>query len=207
MREDDQLPNSEVNIGGVSGDLAVGGDVVGRDKIVSSLTINQFVGGQVPLDEQLKFFAQHLDLNFNPTRFASSQFEAYCNAWRSLQAVRLAGEELWEKATAERIVTFSAALKQAALIVGEGKIFFEPHDLIELRKLLKALGWFRRGKGNLVAMRSLESGEPEAEYYERRLLDIQTQIEENRLYKAEYEQLLERIRFSFRSRLMAKPQG
>src|SRR3989337_970318 len=103
MPEEMNSQSGGININGVNGGLTVGGDAVGRDKVVSNnITIQQFVAGVVSLESQLEYFGREIGLsNIRAARYANSQYEAYCDVWKSLQALRLAGADLWGTATSE----------------------------------------------------------------------------------------------------------
>src|SRR5205085_4305377 len=112
-----------------------------------NITIQQFVGGQVSLAQQLDFFIKHIGLeNIRASNFANSQFEAYCKVWKSLQALRVAGDDLWESATEDNIVIFAKCLRETYTTAGEGELFFEDRDRNDLIGILEAFGRYRLGK-------------------------------------------------------------
>jgi hypothetical protein len=191
-----------ININDVNGDLTVGGDAVGRDKVVSnSITIQQFVYGSVPLESQLVYFGKQIGLdNIRAVRYANSQYEAYCDVWKSLQALRLAGDDLWEKASSENLLAFAERLRQTQTIASEGDIFFEDKDRDDLLRVLGMFGRFYVGKERLINIRTKDQIDRwiSDEYFQD---EIGRQIARNREYKIQYEKLLERIRRSFRRRL------
>jgi hypothetical protein len=66
--------------------ISAGGDI----------TIQQFVGSQTSLTQELAFFIKQIGLeNIRENNFAKSQFEAYSQVWKSLQGLRIAGDDLW----------------------------------------------------------------------------------------------------------------
>ncbi len=167
-----------------------------------NITIQQFVGGQVPLAEQLSFFIKHIGLeNIRASNFASAQFEAYSNVWKNLQALRLAGDDLWEEASRENLLRFAEQLRKTLSVAREGEIFFDEKDRESLLEILHEFGGFRLGKLRLIEIRSRQ----EFEHYAREGLVsermVVRQIEENYEYKVKYEGLVERIRISFKKRL------
>lgn len=171
-----------------------------------NITIQQFVGGHASLAQELEFFIKQIGLeNVRENNFAKSQFEAYCNAWKSLQGLRVAGDDLWEIASQENVVVFAERLREAKTIVGEGDIFFEDKDRKDLIHVLQELRRFRLGKIELIRIRSKSDIEKES-YMTPDQVDraITRQIQENYRFKTQYEQLLENIRISFKKRLSNK---
>jgi hypothetical protein len=167
-----------------------------------NITIQQFVGGQIPLAEQLGFFIKHIGIeNIRASNFANAQFEAYSNIWKNLQALRLLGDDLWEEANKEILVRFAEQLRKTLTVARDGEIFFEEEDRETLLQILREFGGFRLGKLRLIEIRSKQ----EFEYYlEQGIINegrVARQIEENYEYKVKYEALLEKIRISFKKRL------
>jgi CHAT domain len=175
-------------------------------QIAPSITIQEFVSNQSTLAEQFAFFAQQVGL-VNPRQdYSRSQFEAYCNAWKSLQALRLAGDDLWEEASDSNLVKFAEQLRSTLQIVREGEIFFEELDRQDLFQILEEFENFRIGKRHLVEIRSQkdlvkfsrQGSIPPQPYLQQ---EITRQIERNRQYKIAYEKVLDRIRQSFNKKL------
>lgn len=163
-----------------------------------SITIQQFVGNQATLAEQVAFFAQQIGL-INPRQdYAKAQFEAYCNVWKSLQSLRLAGDDLWKRADSDRILRFAGQLRQTMTVVREGEIFFEDTDRSNLLGILEVFAEFEAGKGRLIEIHSRGQLHPFV------TADIRRQIAENSKYKTEYESLLEDIRNSFKKKLSSQ---
>ncbi len=159
------------------------------------ITIQQFIGEQGSLAQQLQFFARQIGLqNTSVNTFASAQFESYCDAWKSLQSLRLIGNDLWNKANSENILKFANQLRQTEILVSEGEIFFEDRDRLHLLQVLRAFGEFRIGKERLIDIRSTRR----IEYWEE---EATFQIRRNHKIKMEYDQLLEDVRISFNKKL------
>jgi len=149
------------------------------------------------LRQQVELFRQILgEINIQQSPLQSLRVEAYSGAWRVLQAVKLAGDALWEEASEINILRFAQALKMATVQVDEDAPFFNKDDLRNLRSVLKAFGNFRAGKQRLYEIRFSEDI---SDNYALR--EIRHQIDENRRYKGVYKNLLERILESFRNRL------
>lgn len=168
-----------------------------------NITIQQFVGGQASFAQELEFFIKQIGLeNVRENNFAKSQFEAYCNAWKSLQGLRVAGDDLWETASQENIVVYAKRLREATTTVREGEIFLEDKDRADLNKVLREFTHFRLGKVELIQIRSKRDIEENSYISEEQIeRDVAWQIQENYKYKIQYEQLLEKIRVSFKRRL------
>jgi len=158
---------------------------------------SNFLNNQLPLAQQIESFSQQIGLPYSHrVNYANSQYEAYCNVWRTLQSLRLAGDDLWQKANTDNLVRFADELRRTKLLVNEGDLFFEEEDRQELLTLLQVFGNYELGKLTLIEIRS--------KWDEKLLLSeerMQDQIAMNRKDKEQYERLLERIRVSFRRRL------
>jgi hypothetical protein len=173
--------------------------------------LQQFVGDQISPAERLEIFGKHIGLeNIRAANYANAQFQAYCNVWKSLQALRLAGNDLWQRANSENLVKFANQLRHTHAAVWEGEIFFEDEDREALLNILDACGQYQIGKFRLTQIRSKDDAEFSIRTLPYRLMrgksraDIEkelSQIGENFLYKNRYEDLLEEIRISFRKRL------
>jgi hypothetical protein len=165
-----------------------------------NITIQQFLNNQLSPTQQLEFFKQQIGIpNVRSTNYVNAQFEAYCSVWKTLQALKYAGDALWRQATTENLAHFAAQWHRTKLTVDEGGIFFEEEHHQSLLHLLKKFGEYNDGKMKVVQIRSQQDakwGNPDL---------LRQQIDRNWHYKVEYEQLLEKIRVSFRERL-SNPQ-
>lgn len=168
-----------------------------------NITIQQFVGNQATLAEQLAYFVQQIGITNPRQDYAKSQFEAYCNAWKSLQALRLAGDDLWERASEDNLLSFADQLRSAKQTAHEGEIFFEEKDLSHLNKVLNSFSRFRLGKASLLKIRSKRDLQEIVDHFRIRDLEkeVAWQIQRNHSYKLEYEKILEEIRKSFKRKL------
>lgn len=154
-----------------------------------NITIQQFTGGQLPIAEQLEFFFRNIGLDFShANKFKNAQFETYSNVWKSLQSLRLAGDDLWKKADLDNLEKFRNELYQTTSVVKNGEIFFEDVDRENLLRVLNAFDDYFFGKMGLL------------DYSFNEEL-ITKQVSKNKIYKVRYEELLENIRISFRKRL------
>jgi hypothetical protein len=144
-----------------------------------------------------EIFSQDIGLHVNPrSKFASTQFEAYFDIWRSLQALRIAGDALWERASHENIGQFAQQLRDTSSQIQIYQPFFEESHYHVLKELLNEFGRFRLGKVRLVEFISSRD--------EGRVIHsmAEDQIFRNREIKDRYEALLEQIGNSFRAKLM-----
>jgi len=135
--------------------------------------------------------------------YAKSLFEAYSNTWKSLQALRLGGDELWERASEDKLVNFANQLRVVRQIAYEGDLYFEKKDRLHLTEVLNILRSFYLGKEALIEIRSKQqiqkiSRDFGEEFVEK---EIARYININYQYKLEYEGILEEIRKSFRNKL------
>ncbi len=203
---------SSINIGGNSQVTITDGDMVGGHKYVSvgGVTLQLYVNGNLPLETQLAFFSSELGMrSIRAAKFTSSQFEAYSATWKSLQALNLAGEDLWENPNPDNVVTFTKQLRETKLTVQEGELYFDDADRNDLLRVLDKLSDYGNGKERLVDYYAeldrlggpqyvTEQMQRDWEYMGR---EITRQINLNGKYRLEYQQILERIRLSFRGRL------
>ena len=86
-------------------------------------------------------------------------------------------------------------MNEILLKLDESAIFFEEEEYMRLREILNVFGNFRLGKIRLIDIRN------EEDLYRISSSQARRQIERNLRYKCEYEELLDKIRVSFRDRL------
>lgn len=127
--------------------------------------------------------------------YAQSQFEAYYAIWNGLQKLDAAGDDLWAAPDNENIFQFAQLLDTTSTMVEENAIFLEEQDYQELRELLGCFGEYRLGKARLIQMTNRDYLGMIDQY------SANEQIQKNRAHKQHYEQVLDRIRLSFRQRL------
>ena len=167
------------------------------------ITIQQFVGSRITLDQQVAFFMNQIGLeNLRTDKFATSQYNSYCEVWKKLQALRLAGDDLWDKASQINIVKFAKYLRETKSIVYEGEIFFDDRDRKDLLDILHVFEGYHLGKIGLIEVRTKKDITSKSYIDEDQIeREIKEQIFHNFNYKIQYGQLLEKILISFRSRL------
>ena len=167
-----------------------------------NITIQQFVGGQTSLPQELDFFIKQIGLeNIRENNFTKSQFEAYSEVWKSLQGLRIAGDDLWEKASHENVIAFAERLRETSKFVYEGEIFFDDKDRDNLLEVLRCFGQYRIGKMELIDIRTKRELEESIESEKEFESVVTEKIKRNYKNKTLYEQLLEKIRVSFKKRL------
>ena len=152
--------------------------------------------------EQLVSFGQELNLQGSEVKHISQPiFESYFGIWKKLQALRLAAEDLWDLATPEALLVFTAQLRDTYLTVRQGEIFFSEKDRQNLLRLLSIFGDYRIGKERLISIRHKEDIKRGLRYGPNFTGAMAEQIIENSNIKNEYEDLLENVRSSFAKRL------
>lgn len=203
-----------INVGG-SSTVTIQGDMVGGDKVINigNVTVAQYVGGQLPLELQLAFFGSEIGMrSIRAAKFESAKFEAYSDTWKSLQALDLAADDLWETANPENLLKFVRQLRDTQLVVQQGELYFDESDRSSLLRLMERMGDYRLGKERLVRLYAAHDRPEQKEYLIERIrqewnsledwaTSIPQQIRSNGEYRREYQNMLEKIRISFRRRL------
>jgi hypothetical protein len=166
--------------------------IIGLFKFFGDVLRDQFKEeARADADMDVKLFEQKLRL---AEQFAKVQAAIYDDLWKTLQALKRAGDVLWEKANQTNLKAFARQLRQTQTKVDEGAIYFDDQDFTQLKYLLDAFGRFEFGKIELTKIRAntplMASDE-----------SIANQIQQNRTHKEEYEAILDRIRITFRNRL------
>ena len=162
------------------------------------ITINQFLNDNTPLVEQLNYFLKQVGIDKpKETQFAKDQYQAYCSVWKNLLEVKLAGDSLWEEVNSKTLGDFADKLRKTEKMVEQGGIYFEENDRQALLAVLHVFMNFDSGKARLL---DLEKQDPmlNDKWIQG---EFQKQIDANGKTKAEYGQILERIRISFRDKL------
>ena len=128
-------------------------------------------------------------------KYAESQFDKYIELWQTLQGLRLAVDSLWHKATKSNIEALARQLESTKEKVNDWSIFFEKKHLRDLNRLFSTLENFRAGKIRIVEIRSRE----DMDYVSLEI--IRYQIEQNRAFKQDFENVLEELRELFKTTL------
>ena len=133
-------------------------------------------------------------------KFEMGQFQSYCQAYASLESLRIAADNLWENRTAvntETLTIFAAQQRGAKEEVRQRAIFFEEEHFRNLMKAFDFFDNFRVGKGHLG---ELLKADKEAQ----RTFDsavVCEQIRENWKWKIRYDALVEKTSVEFRQHL------
>src|SRR5882724_12953995 len=125
-------------------------------------------------------------------RYNIRQFEIYGSLWAALYDLKLVADKLWEEATKETLLEFTNQRQTTAGIIHKGSLFLKEEDYDRLKELLKDFGSFLIGKTKLINIRS--DNEFNHVYIPGQ---ADQQILENRQYKDQYDNLIEKIRSSF----------
>lgn len=169
--------------------ISAGGDI----------TIQQFVGGGASLEQQLAFFMQNIGIVKPNNDYSKSQFKAYTEVWRKLQSLRVAGDNLWNRANEDNVLDLAQKLREVKTLVREEEIFFEENDRISLMNVLDNFSKYKYEKTSLINMQEWHLGK------ERYSVEkIKEQILRNSQLKHQYEDILDSIRKSFRKKLSSQ---
>lgn len=131
-------------------------------------------------------------------KFAGSQYDIYLELWETLQALRLTVDALWEQVTKQNVSNLVRQLRTTKQKVDNWSIFFDEDHLQQLRGIIKAIESFSTGKLSLEEIWSRN----DLNYLQ--VGEIKTQVERNRHYRDQLEELLENLRRNFRDRLSAR---
>lgn len=171
--------------------------ILGLSKVLGGLLRDRIKeSGRRDTEEALEANRQRYGIRRIQTdKYAESQFDVYIELWQTLQGLRLAVDSLWHGATRTNIEALARELATTKEMANGWSIFFVKRHLKELNRLFKVLENFKVGKIRLIEIRSRED-------MERVFPDkIRYQIEQNRMFKEDFEKLLEELRESFKSRL------
>lgn len=132
------------------------------------------------------------------TLYIESQFNLYNSLWESLYTLKLAGDNLWERANVINLKKFSSQLKKTDEMINKRLLLIEDEHREELMSVMEAFKNFRIGKEKLVDLRSINSAwnnDPRAKN------EIRGVIKHNREIRDQYNQLINKIRDSLRNQL------
>jgi len=164
-----------------------------------NITIQQFVGGSASLEQQLAFFMQNIGIVKPNNDYTNSQFKAYTEVWRKLQSLRVAGDNLWNRANEDNVLDLAQKLREVKTLVREEEIFFEENDRLSLMNVLDNFSKYKHEKTSLINMEEWHLGK---ERYS--VQKIKDQILRNSQLKHQYEDILDSIRKSFRKKLSSQ---
>lgn len=132
-------------------------------------------------------------------RYSEKQFHLYSDLWSSLCDLRIAAEELWDRASLANARKLAEQLKKTEEQVTRSSLLIEDRHYESLKKLMKEFGKFRIGKVYLIDLRSRRSnvdGINDA--------DIESAIQSNRVIKEQYSSLLAEIESSFKTQMKGR---
>jgi hypothetical protein len=130
-------------------------------------------------------------------RFTEKQFYLYNDLWSSLCDLRIAGDNLWERANTSNAKKFADQLKKTEDQILRSSLLIEDLHYENLMKLIDKFNNFRFGKTKLAELRRNHTDE------ETRIisLDIKDTIDRNELLKEEYSQLIKEIESYFKRQI------
>jgi hypothetical protein len=132
-------------------------------------------------------------------RYSEKQFDLYNELWKVLLYTKNQADALWEKATPEKIPSFSEQIKLMNDAVNDSMILIEEEHYNKLNILVKEFESFKFGKSSLIELRGLEADEIRLKGI--LAADVQTTIDDNRLVKKRYDDLILEIGRSFRNQI------
>ena len=139
---------------------------------------------------------------------ASYHYRAYSDVWNSLQALRFAGDDLWEEQTEATVKGFMTQWEATRALVANNASCFEEADWNGLLEVLEAFSKFKIWKRKVYEI--LQRDRPDE--VERAATQAVTSAKERcgaattgeHKHKQAYEELLGTIGKSFRARLVAQ---
>jgi len=142
----------------------------------------------------------------------SHQFPQYFELWTSLLELQFIGHELWDFRDEANLIQFADQLRDTRRLVHQQQlgILFKDSDRQQLFSVLQNFGEIRVGSRIL---REIRSNEDVRQFLSETIITnnrvprsemIRRIVSDNEEYKFDYEQVVERIRVSFRERLSGK---
>lgn len=148
----------------------------------------------VVVEDQQNDFEEIVDIRGDDTY--RSQIRLCRDICKSLQQLVFAGDSLWAEASPNNLEEFQEAVEEVKSVIEQNAVFFEPEDLRELRKMIGIFEKFKIGKEELINLRMFSGHNQNFD----RLIKLQ--ISRNGRYKRKYDLLVEKIRMSFKARIM-----
>ena len=121
-------------------------------------------------------------------RYGELQFARYGDLWESLCDLRVAGDDLWESASAEKVRKFAKQVRDTRLSVQKAALILTEEHYAGLLSALDSFDEFMVGKTNLVRLRSYPKELDNDESLIRDAVDRNGQI------RASYSKKLEDLR-------------
>lgn len=152
----------------------------------------------VAIDDQQVDFEEVVDVRgVSGDNTYKSQVKLYRDICRSLQTLIFAGDKLWSRATPEYLDAFKQASREVQEMIEEHAIYFDRDDLRELRQVIGIFARFASGKEILIRMRTDNFGSDYITFNK----EVRAQISRNGRYKRRYDELVEKIRLSFKAKI------
>lgn len=180
--------------------------VVDDRKDSSSIDAQKLTAGK---DITIQQFIQNFEVS-KSNNLNSHQFDQYFELWKSLQELHSISHELWDLNDEVNLVQFATQLKKTRKLVHQQHILFKDSDRQKLFAVLQAFGEIKVGTRMLREIRSeadihnflneviiTSNSVPQREV-------IKQIVNDNEDYKLDYEEVVERIRISFRESLSGK---
>ena len=120
----------------------------------------------------------------------------YNDLWSSLCDLRIAGDDLWERASVANARRFAEQLKKTEEQVARSSLLIEDGHYESLKRLMEEFNRFRFGKAQLIDLRNRR-----AHTYGVNDEDIEFTIESNRETKEKYSNLLAQLEGSFKRQM------
>jgi hypothetical protein len=132
---------------------------------------------------------------------APEEYKSHVKLYRdisgTLQSLVFAGDSLWNYATLDRLDEFKQAIQKVKQVIEINAVYFEPEDLKELREAVTMFERFTIGKEHVLPMLHDTVDTKQADMSQ----ELRRQISKNARYKRRYEDLVEKIRISFKARI------
>ena len=150
--------------------------------------------------EQLERLRSDLEISrtqFN--RISEAQFSLYSEVWTHLQDLKIIGDQLWERATVEKLHALGQALVNAQVATHRGRLVMVEAHYQELIRILSEFNSYQVGKARLIEIRSQRELEENFQIdYGQHVIN---QIAANGAIRDRYGRLLDEVVMHFREQL------
>lgn len=134
-------------------------------------------------------------------KYTSAQFESYSSLWSALIDLKINGDKLWDKASAENLIAFNKSRDKASELIQKSRIFLEDQHYQQFLEIMCAFDDYHSGKLKLFQIRS--KGDLQNKPIHQ-LKDEIHQIEINSFFRNAYTNLLNQIADSLKVQLGLK---
>jgi hypothetical protein len=132
------------------------------------------------------------------SRYSTKQFELYSQLYHSLCDLKNKADDLWDKATPDKLRRFSMQLKKTKREVEKSYLFLEMEHYNKLQYMFDQFSEFENGKKSLLSIRE-ESFSGINDHL------IEEWISFNRQRKKEYDEFIRKIGEDFRNQIRGTP--